>query len=141
MDIHQFEIHFKQLASAYLQHLEQAELTALLQLFSPKAEVLSPLYGRQSATDFYTALFADTNQSKLAWKDTLVNGANNSGCIFFEYSWTLASGEVVSFDVIDPLEQTLGKTVLSSNQVLAWHMMRTAGVTAPDHLPGRLFRS
>ena len=40
MDIHQFEIHFKQLASAYLQHLEQAELTALLQLFSPKAEVL-----------------------------------------------------------------------------------------------------
>ena len=101
MDSQLFEAHFKQLASAYLQHLEQADLTALLHLFAADAEVLSPLYGRQPATDFYTELFADTNQSKLAWKDTLVNSANNSGCIFFEYSWTLASGEVVRFDVID----------------------------------------
>ncbi len=101
MDTLQFETHFKQLAQAYLQHLEQANLALLLQLFAPGAEVLSPLYGRQSATAFYTALFKDTNQSQLTWKDTLINNSNRSGCIFFEYSWTLASGETVRFDVID----------------------------------------
>ncbi|MEL6656638.1 MAG: nuclear transport factor 2 family protein [Bacteroidota bacterium] len=96
-----FETHFQQLSQAYLQHLANADLAALLQLFAPAAEVLSPLYGRQPATDFYRQLFSDTNQSKLQWKDTLVNKGNQSGCIFFEYSWTLATGEVVRFDVID----------------------------------------
>lgn len=46
-----------------------------------------------------------------------------------------------ALDVIAPLENRLGKAVLTSNQVLAWHMMQLAGV-APDHgLPGRLFAS
>ncbi|MEL6968651.1 MAG: nuclear transport factor 2 family protein [Bacteroidota bacterium] len=96
-----FETHFQQLSQAYLQHLANADLAALLQLFAPAAEVLSPLYGRQPATDFYRQLFSDTNQSKLQWKDTLINNSNQSACIFFEYSWTLATGEVVRFDVID----------------------------------------
>lgn len=104
MATEQFQQQFAELSSAYLQHLENAELTALLNLFSPEAEVLSPLYGRQSATDFYTDLFADTNQSELTLKGTFINTANHSGCIFFQYSWTLATGEVVSFDVIDYLE-------------------------------------
>ena len=104
MKTEQFTQQFARMAQAYLQHLENADLTALLQLFAADAEVLSPLYGRQSATQFYSQLFADTNQSELELKDTLSNTANRSGCIFFQYSWTLASGEVVRFDVIDYLQ-------------------------------------
>lgn len=46
-----------------------------------------------------------------------------------------------TMEVIAPLEAELGKPVLTSNQVLAWHMMRLAGTQAPDRAPGRLFRS
>lgn len=94
---------FKQLADAYLQHLATADLSQLLSLFAPDAEVLSPLYGRQPATNFYTNLFNDTQNSVLELKDVTVNSDAHSGCIFFNYSWALVNGEVVSFDVIDYL--------------------------------------
>lgn len=42
------------------------------------------------------------------------------------------------FDVIDGLENVLGKPVLSSNQVLFWHMAQLAGLTDLDG-PGQLF--
>ncbi|MFK7746380.1 MAG: Asp/Glu racemase [Roseobacter sp.] len=44
-----------------------------------------------------------------------------------------------TLDVIAPLEDELGKPVLSSNQVLAWHLMQAAGCAAPVSAPGRLF--
>ncbi|MDG1472955.1 MAG: Asp/Glu racemase [Ascidiaceihabitans sp.] len=42
-----------------------------------------------------------------------------------------------TLDAIDPLEQAIGLPVLSSNQVLAWHMARLGGVAAQG--PGQLF--
>ncbi|MEM9107385.1 MAG: Asp/Glu racemase [Pseudomonadota bacterium] len=45
-----------------------------------------------------------------------------------------------TLDVIGPLEEQLGKPVLSSNQVLAWHMMRQAGDLMPDLPVGRLMK-
>ncbi|MCR8546469.1 Asp/Glu racemase [Salipiger sp. P9] len=41
--------------------------------------------------------------------------------------------------LIPALEAALGLPVLSSNQVLAWHMLRLAGFSAPRRAPGRLF--
>jgi maleate isomerase len=46
-----------------------------------------------------------------------------------------------SFDIIDKAEALIGKPVISSNQALAWHMFRLAGVPLPPNGPGRLFRS
>lgn len=45
-----------------------------------------------------------------------------------------------TLNVIDDLECELGCPVLSSNQVLAWHMARLAGVALAKHAPGRLMR-
>lgn len=42
-----------------------------------------------------------------------------------------------TFGIIAALEAELGLPVLSSNQVLAWHMARQAGID-PDGLPGKL---
>ncbi len=42
-------------------------------------------------------------------------------------------------EIIAPLEQDLGLPVLSSNQVLAWHMMRQAGLRDAPERAGRLF--
>lgn len=41
-------------------------------------------------------------------------------------------------DVIGDVERSLGKPVLASNQVLAWHMLRLAGDTAPWPAGGML---
>ncbi len=43
--------------------------------------------------------------------------------------------------VIAPLEEALGLPVLSSNQVLAWHMLRLAGIDTQGAGPGRLFKT
>lgn len=45
-----------------------------------------------------------------------------------------------TLDVIDPLEAELNLPVLSSNQVLAWHMLHLIGARSPATAPGRLFR-
>jgi len=45
-----------------------------------------------------------------------------------------------TLDIIDGLEQRLGRPVVSSNQALAWHMARLAGVPVAPEAPGRLFR-
>jgi len=45
-----------------------------------------------------------------------------------------------TLDIIDELEQRLGVPVLSSNQVLAWHMARLAQAPVSPSAPGRLFR-
>ena len=42
---------------------------------------------------------------------------------------------------ITALEAELGLPVLSSNQVLAWHMMQTTAITPRKDAPGRLFQS
>lgn len=45
-----------------------------------------------------------------------------------------------TLDVIAQMEDELGKPVLSSNQVLAWHMLKLAGAKAAPDAPGRLWR-
>ncbi len=44
-----------------------------------------------------------------------------------------------TLDVIDRIEDDIGKPVLSSNQVLAWHLCQIAGVPANPKAPGLLF--
>lgn len=44
-----------------------------------------------------------------------------------------------TLDVIDQIENTLNKPVLASNQVLAWHMAKLAGLATKGLGPGRLF--
>ena len=45
-----------------------------------------------------------------------------------------------TLDIIEDLETDLGKPVLSSNQVLAWHMAKLAGISDGCSGPGRLFQ-
>jgi maleate isomerase len=44
-----------------------------------------------------------------------------------------------TLDLIAPLEAALGLPVLSSNLVLAWHLLALAGAAPPSDVPGRLF--
>ncbi|WP_435231298.1 aspartate/glutamate racemase family protein [Pseudopelagicola sp. nBUS_20] len=44
-----------------------------------------------------------------------------------------------TLDIIEEVEATLNKPVISSNQVLAWHMARLASVPLAQDAPGRVF--
>lgn len=44
-----------------------------------------------------------------------------------------------SFGILEEAEKRLGKPVLSSNQALAWHMLKLAGIDTAGMGPGRLF--
>lgn len=46
-----------------------------------------------------------------------------------------------TLSTIEPIEERLGLPVLSSNQVLAWHLARLAGCAAGGEGVGRLFRA
>lgn len=96
-----FKLNFNRLSSQYLQALAESDLAAILALFHEQAIVISPLYETLSATEFYTTLLQDTQNSKLKLKDTLINEQLRSGALFFQYNWVLASGEKVTFDVMD----------------------------------------
>lgn len=49
----------------------------------------------------------------------------------------LSCTNLQTFEVLPDLEARLGRPVLSSNQVLAWHMAQLSGTT-PHNLPGQL---
>ncbi|MFK7836156.1 MAG: Asp/Glu racemase [Sulfitobacter sp.] len=63
-----------------------------------------------------------------------VAGAKNCTAVF------LSCTNLRTLGVIEELEAQLNMPVLSSNQVLAWHMLRLAGITPPPGLPGRLWQ-
>ncbi len=46
-----------------------------------------------------------------------------------------------TLDIIDALEAELGVPVLSSNQVLAWHMAEATAAPVAEDAPGRLFET
>jgi len=45
-----------------------------------------------------------------------------------------------TFDAIEPLEQALGKPVISSNSATLWHCLRGAGISDPIYGLGKLLR-
>ena len=46
-----------------------------------------------------------------------------------------------SFDIIEDAEAAIGKPVITSNQALAWHMAKLAGISDKIKGPGGLFKT
>jgi hypothetical protein len=97
----------KDLCTSYLEGLDAGDLEAVLALFAPGAEVVSPLYGTMPARAFYAALFADTRASDTALLN-LFDQSDTGGAValHFRYGWTLADGTPVQFEVVDVIELT-----------------------------------
>ncbi|MGI5488127.1 nuclear transport factor 2 family protein [Microtetraspora malaysiensis] len=97
----------KELAENYLDALARGDLPAVLALYRPGAIVHSPLYGPIPATEFYPELFADTGRAKLNLLGATEGAATNGGrivTIWFQFDWTLPSGQPADFECVDVLE-------------------------------------
>jgi hypothetical protein len=97
-------MHRTAVAESYIKHLANGDLEQLLDLFSENAKVISPVYGQKDYKDFYTQLFADTNQSELQIKGIFEDATTGNIALYFNYQWTLKNDAKVDFEVVDILE-------------------------------------
>ncbi len=97
----------EQIAKTYLGALERSDLQTILDLYTKDGIVHSPLYGPRRAADFYTALFKDTGRAKIGLKG-VTEGKQVDGrpliTIWFQFKWTLPSGQPAHFECVDVLE-------------------------------------
>ena len=102
----------EELAAAYLQALRDADLAAMLALFTPDAVVHSPLYGPTPVAAFYPALFADTSEARVSARG-LTTGTTTAGAplvaVWFHFDWRLPGGRRAPFDVVDVMELAAGR--------------------------------
>lgn len=92
------------IAKAYLEYLETANTEAVISLFADDGIVESPLYGTQTASDFYKILSDDTANSSLTLQGIFNTEMSKTIALYFTYQWTLKSGKIVTFDVVDIIE-------------------------------------
>jgi len=95
----------KGICKNYLDALNESNLEKVLSLFTKNAVVDSPLYGEMAVVNFYKDLFADTKKSETKLLNIFDSSdKGNSIGLHFHYTWTLQSGEVVKFEVVDVFE-------------------------------------
>ncbi len=93
-----------EIIQSYLHALERGDEYGVLQLFAEGAIVVSPLYGRKKATDFYEQLFEDTAQSLITLLQIFKGAQKGSAAAHFRYRWTLEDEQPVSFEAVDIFE-------------------------------------
>jgi hypothetical protein len=86
----------------YLKGLEKGNYDNIIKLFTDKAVVYSPLYGKMSAKKFYKDLFSVTNKSKITLLNILKSVNNKDiGAGHFRYDWVLKDKTPTSFECVD----------------------------------------
>lgn len=94
----------KEIAQLYIEYLTIGNIEKVVDLFAQNGKVYSPIYGEKRADEFYETLFSDTNNSELMVKGVFEDSDTGHLALYFEYKWTVKSGKVVDFDVVDILE-------------------------------------
>lgn len=93
---------FQGLIKRYFDGLQSGNAEEILSVFEEDGIVLSPLYGKMTAKQFYTDLFKDTNESKITLLNTLQSFENKDTCAgHFKYDWTMKDGSLVTFECVD----------------------------------------
>ncbi len=85
----------------YLKALEIGSYETMMKLFLKNAMVLSPLYGKIKAVDFYRELFKDTLKSKITLLNILKSNNKLIGAGHFRYDWVLKNRTPISFECVD----------------------------------------
>ena len=93
-----------EIAKKYLEYLENGNIEKVIDLFSNKGIVESPIYGIKKADVFYRELNNDTSNSELLLKGIFEQNDSNNLALYFTYKWTLKNNEKVEFDVVDIIE-------------------------------------
>ena len=86
----------------YLAALNAGDTAAIVRLFGPAGEVVSPLLGHLPAPAFFARLAAASRRSDVEVVDVLVGtSAAPRAAAYLRYRWTLRDGTIVVFDCCD----------------------------------------
>jgi len=94
----------KEIAKQYIDFLSKGNIKRIINLFAKNGKVYSPIYGACNVDKFYTVLNNDTINSELNLKGIFEDSDTGKLALYFEYKWTVRSGKIVEFDVVDILE-------------------------------------
>ncbi|GAA0918336.1 nuclear transport factor 2 family protein [Nonomuraea longicatena] len=92
----------------YLGALEAGDTAAIVELFAPGGQVISPFLGRLAAPAFFTRLAASSRSSRITPIDVLTSAAGGRAVAWFHYRWTLRDGSVLDFDCCDVFDFAAG---------------------------------
>ena len=92
------------IAKQYIEFLSTDNTEGIIELFADSGKVQSPIYGEKSAREFYKTLAEDTHNSELQLIEIFENVNSGNIALYFEYKWTVKSGKIVEFDVVDIIE-------------------------------------
>ncbi|MCF0074293.1 hypothetical protein LZD49_27665 [Dyadobacter sp. CY261] len=93
-----------EVARKYIEYLSNGAVEQIVGLFAENGTVSSPIYGDKLAKHFFKELTDDTANSRLTLKRIFEDADSNSLALYFEYEWTVKSGKIVVFDVVDILD-------------------------------------
>jgi hypothetical protein len=93
-----------EIAKEYIDLLEEGNVDGIINLFAETGRVRSPIYGEKNADEFYKTLNDDTISSELKLKGIFEDSDTGKLALYFEYMWTVKSGKLVKFDVVDIIE-------------------------------------
>ena len=94
----------REIANKYIEYLSIGDVEKIVNLFADNGKVSSPIYGEKPAGLFYKELLEDTINSALKFKGIFEEADSNRIALYFEYTWTVKSGKMVQFDVVDILD-------------------------------------
>lgn len=89
------------LVRRYFDLMSASDITGIVALFEDDACVMSPFLGRMRASDFFKKLGNASSASKLTVFDVLLGEKADSAAAYFEYDWTLKSGDHFVFQGMD----------------------------------------
>jgi hypothetical protein len=125
------------LVDTYLRALRTSDIDLAVSLFTPDGIVNSPLYGELPAREFYPELFADTAESVLTLRKTLLSEDAATLAFWFDFGWVLADGAPAPFTVVDVAELQSGlisrlHIVYDTHPIRdAWARQHESGATPP----------
>ena len=94
----------REIAKKYIEFLSIGDVAEIVNLFAENGKVSSPIYGEKQAGKFYKELSEDTITSELKLKGIFEDADSDRIALYFEYKWTVKSGKIVEFDVVDILD-------------------------------------
>ncbi len=85
----------------YFERMTASDIEGIIELFGSDAFVNSPFLGKMDAPSFFRKLGNASRASKLTVFDVLLGKEGDSAAAHFQYDWTLANGDLLTFQGID----------------------------------------
>ena len=129
-----------EIAKEYIDYLSGGNVEKIIRLFAKNGKVTSPIYGTLIADKFYKILNDDTVNSQLEIKGIFEDSDTGKLALYFDYKWTLKTGKIVVFEVVDIIEfddqnKIISLTIIYDTVISRKKMEELNAIKTVDYIP------